>query len=92
MAYSKNNLAMVGIGPIANSQAARLWTYQDTVSDATVYAAGYIADAGAFGMKVNDIVLYIKTDTFNLFVHTCIAINATTGGATLSSTSVPDAH
>lgn len=93
MAYDGTKLALLIEGPLTSTLPMRIWGYSDTAADATVYAAGYISDAGQHGVKVNDIVFYMKTDTNNLFVHTVTAIATTgNGGATLSSASVPDAH
>lgn len=59
------------------------WFLSGTDTDATVLAAGYISDAQHLGMKKNDIVQYLRTDTSALYIHVVTAVAST--GATLGS-------
>lgn len=82
-------LTAVGGGP-------QIWHYTNTDAhtdvDATDYFAkmgfGTLSDKTTRGMRVNDIVFYIDTDTATLTVHYVSAIdsegNATVAAATLA--------
>jgi predicted MFS family arabinose efflux permease len=99
MAYAPttNPPIKTSAGPLAEFNATtqpgpQVWTYRSADADATVYAAGYFSNAANLGMAVGDIVIVqvtaagVVTDTY---IHTVLSINATTGAATLSSTTVP---
>jgi len=71
MAYvsAQNNLLMLGVGG-----APSLWiiTGEDVHTDAD--AANFISDGVTKGMKVNDLVIYVKTTaTIGATLHTVIA-------------------
>lgn len=83
MAYSTDLLHLqVGHGP----SGIQNWVYGPTTdSAATVRGAGYISDAKARGMRVNDIVTVVDTNTPLTSLSRCSALNSTTGAATLTA-------
>lgn len=97
MAYSTSNppsLISQGMAITVSSTSAasttpqqpRLWMYANTDATTAVDAAGYITNAKALGMRVGDLVMYVKTDASPITVQFMIvsAINATTGAGDLS--------
>lgn len=83
MAYTTATLNMVtnriGGGPA-------LWVYSNTDAHTDVDEAGYFTDGEAKGMKVNDVVIVVDTDTSTCTVHMVSAVDttATIAAATLS--------
>lgn len=88
MGYTVLSPAAIAMG--ITKSVPKIWVLKGTDADATVSAAGYISDAQALGMQVDDVVLYMKTDTAALYVHMVTAVSST--GATLTSASVPLAN
>ncbi len=78
MAYSTSAPPSLIAERIGNNAAA-LWVYSNTDTNATVYGAGYITNGSALGMKKGDIVFYSKTDTPTLAI--LIVTSVTAGGA-----------
>ncbi len=84
MAYSLNN------PPALYAQAVggyyREWVLKGTDATTVVRAVNYITNARDLGMKVGDVLFYIKTDAAPITVQQFIvsAINATTGAGDLS--------
>jgi hypothetical protein len=63
----------IGAGPA-------LWYYRHATDPHTdIDAAGYFSDGATFGMKANDVMIVIDTDTATCTIH--IVLNATTIGA-----------
>lgn len=84
MAYSTSNPPMLVTRAIGGR--GQEWKYESTDAATAVDANGYITNAKALGMKVNDVVRVTDTDatppvTTN---HTVVAINAN-GSADLSN-------
>lgn len=88
MAYTPGSAAQV-VQYIDNSSPGKFWFLAGTDAVGTVEGAGYISDAQSLGMKVNDIVFYVKTDTMNLYILIVTAVSST--GSTLG-TSPLNAH
>lgn len=64
-----------------------LWVYTNTDTVATVQGSGYFSDASNRGLKANDVILYVKTDTGAvslLPVSSVSAAGAGTVGASLT--------
>lgn len=79
MAYdasvSQPNLLCQSVGA-----APALWIYASTDVHTDVDAAGYFANGSALGMRVNDVVIVIKTtSTIGATIHVVSAVTA--GGA-----------
>lgn len=70
----------------AIAQKGQTWRYESTDPAATVDGDGYITNAQALGMRVNDTVEVIDTDATPPLrtVHTVVTINAD-GSADLSN-------
>lgn len=93
MAFTPTTLNLLSSG---SSNGPKLWHYTNTDAHTDVDATDYFALMGLGtasmasnrGMKVNDIVFYIDTDTATLTVHYVTAVdaegNVTVGAATLS--------
>lgn len=81
MAYSTSNPPRLETQPIAG---VRIWQYVSTDAIATVRAAGYITNAKDLGMKVQDLVRVIDTNTPTHTLCVVLSVNATTGVADLS--------
>ncbi len=78
MSYATTNppVKLAGNGPTG----PQLWAYVSTDIHTDVDAAGYFTNGHALGMRVNDILLAIKTDaTKGVPVH--IVSGVTAGGA-----------
>ena len=73
-------LLVEGIG----GNVPRIWFYANTDAASTVYAANYFTNAVALGMKVGDVLLYLKTDTPAAYWMVCTAVAST--GSTFGST------
>jgi len=87
MAYSTTNPpSMVSVAPLVGS--GQLWVYKHTDASAVVDAAGYITNAKALGMRVNDLVNSLDTSTGITSVHRVVTVNATTGVADLGDGTV----
>lgn len=56
--------------------APALWTYTNTDAHTDVDAAGYFTDGANKGLKANDIVIVVDTDTSTCTIH--MASSATT--------------
>lgn len=83
MAYDTANppkLITSGIAGVGN-----LWHYASADPTATVDGAGYITNAKALGMKVNDSVLVVDTNLGITSFHRVASINATTGVGDLAN-------
>lgn len=98
MAYvTTNPPAKTSQGPLTSFNSGQgvggnIWVYRSADADATVSAAGYITNAANLGMEIGDAVLVLVTAAGVVtdgYWHIVIAISATTGAATLSSTTVP---
>jgi hypothetical protein len=78
MAYATSNppnLVAQSVGA-----APQLWLYASTDIHTDVDATGYFTDGAALGMKVNDVVIVIKTTaTIGATVH--VVTTVTAGGA-----------
>lgn len=81
MAYSKDNLFEWGLTDLRG--AWRAWVYRSPDALATVVAAGYISNATAMGMKVDDVVLVV--DTTNHLLDWCVVAAITAGAADLTN-------
>ena len=83
MTYSATTLNQVtpriGGGPA-------LWIYSNTDAHTAVDESGYFSDGEARGMKVNDVVIVVDTDTSTCTVHmvSAVSTSATIAAATLS--------
>ena len=77
MAYvsAQNNLVTNGVG-----DAPSIWLMYGTDVHTDADAADFISDGDAKGMKVNDVVIYVKTTaTIGATLHVVTAV--TSGGA-----------
>jgi len=76
MAYSTGTLVLAvsgqGISP-------SIWTYTNTDAHGTVAGAGYFTDGANKGLKANDVVFVVDTDTYTATMHH--VLNATTVSA-----------
>jgi hypothetical protein len=81
MAYNQDNLSLLVQG---RGTATCIWNYRSADAIATVRAAGYISNAKAMGMRVQDVVLVQDTATPTMQWCVVISVNATTGVADLS--------
>lgn len=41
---------------------AAIWTYRDTATPAALDTAAYMADAGKYGMRLGDVLIYTQVD------------------------------
>jgi hypothetical protein len=83
VAYSKNNLFMLGTGV---GQGPRVWLYSEASLPASSFdASGYISDGGKLGMKVNDLILGVNTSTGIWSGHSVVTVNASSGAVDLSN-------
>lgn len=96
MAYATTNPPVrTNAGALTEVNSARgvggnIWLYASADADATVSGAGYFSNAAALGLQVGDIVIVqVGSPITDTYLHIVTAINATTGAATLSSTTVP---
>ena len=82
--YTPDNLNC--ILPSLDGTAPGIWSYKSTDAAAVVAANGYITDAKARGLRVDDIVYVYDTDAVprTMTTHTVMAINAD-GSADLSN-------
>lgn len=82
MAYSATNppqLKVQGLG-----DGTSVWTYASTDVHTDVDAADYFSNGDALGMRVNDVVMVIKTSaTIGATLHVVTAVTAG-GAATVS--------
>jgi hypothetical protein len=66
MAYSNTGLRLlvpgVGDGPA-------LWIYSSTDAHTDVDAAGYFSDGADFGLKANDVMIVVDTDSATTTIH-----------------------
>lgn len=83
MAYTTATLNMV-TQRVGGSPA--IWIYTNTDAHGDVDASGYFTDGEAKGMKVNDVVMVVDTDTNTCTSHMVSAVSttATIAAATLS--------
>lgn len=80
MAYTTATLNLLVAGQGA---APALWTYTNTDAHTDVDAAGYFTDGANKGLKANDVMLVVDTDTNTATLHQ--VLNATTiSAATLA--------
>jgi hypothetical protein len=64
-----------------------VWVYQSTDVHTDVDAADYFSDGNALGMKVNDIVIVVKTSaTIGATLH--VVTTSTAGGAATVSPAI----
>ena len=67
MSYASGSLnsdhSPLGSGGDAGSLNVRHWTYVSADAVATVIAAGYVSDGNDKGLKVNDVVTVIDSNT-----------------------------
>lgn len=85
MGYSTSNPPVLTTTAIAG--VGNLWKLTGTDANADVNTAGYITNGGFLGMKVNDQVEYVKTDSSPPLVyrHNVVSVNATTGAVDLDN-------
>ena len=76
MAYTSATLNLVISG---QGIAPSVWTYTNTDAHATVAGAGYFSDGANKGLKANDIVFVVDTDSATATMHG--VLNATTVNA-----------
>ena len=73
MAYSTGTLVLAvsgqGISP-------SIWTYTNVDAHTDVDAAGYFTDGANKGLKANDVMFVVDTDTYTATMHH--VLNATT--------------
>jgi hypothetical protein len=84
MAYTTATLNCIGGGV---GSCPQLWVYTTTDAHTDVDAADYFSDGTAKGMKVNDVVIVVDTDTNTCTTHMVSAVGATAAtiaAATLS--------
>jgi hypothetical protein len=67
MAYEVTNppkllVAGIGTGP-------SIWVYVDADAHTDVDADGYFTDGASLGMKANDVMLVVDSDTYTCTVH-----------------------
>lgn len=68
MSYTAANLALNNSATLGSRSAgAREWVLRGTDAINTVVGASFISDAVDKGMSVNDLVTYIRTDTFEVY-------------------------
>lgn len=82
MAYATTNppqLVSFGV-PSDSDVAPSIWVYASADIHTDVDAADYFSDGAALGMKVNDIVLVVKT-TATIGVTAHVVTTVTAGGA-----------
>lgn len=65
MAYAQTNLFLLTSGGIDGG--GNIWRYASADPIATVEGAGYIANGGTLGMKVNDIVFVVDTNLGRMY-------------------------
>jgi len=46
-----------------------LWVYKDTDAHATVSGADYFTNGAALGLKTNDVMIVVDTDTYTCTIH-----------------------
>lgn len=80
MSYANTGLRCVTTG-FAGSNA--VFVYQSADAHTDVDAAGYFTDGVSFGMKVNDVVIVIDTNTPTTTVHRVASVSG--AAATISS-------
>lgn len=79
MAYATSNppkLIVPGIG-----DAPSVWIYSSTDAHTDVDAAGYFTNGADLGLKANDVVIVVDTDSATCTIHSAAsatAINAAT--------------
>jgi hypothetical protein len=82
MSYATTNppqLVSFGV-PSDSDIAPSIWVYASTDVHTDVDAADYFSDGAALGMKVNDVVIVIKTSaTIGATIHVVTVVTA--GGA-----------
>lgn len=83
MAYTTATLNLV-TQRVGGSPA--VWIYTNTDAHTDVDASAYFTDGEAKGMKVNDVVIVVDTDTSTCTIHMVSAVDttATIAAATLS--------
>lgn len=79
MTYSVDNPPNC-VAPRVSGGGGSIWTYVSTDVHTDVDAAGYFTNGHALGMKVNDIVIVVKSSaTIGATIHVVSAVTA--GGA-----------
>lgn len=82
MAYSASGLRLmiprIGSGPA-------LFMYHTTDAHTDVDAAGYFTDGADMGLKVNDVVIVVDTDSSTCTIHMVSTVNATTKDVTVAA-------
>lgn len=78
MAYTTATMRLMipGIGA-----APSVWLYTTTDAHTDVDAAGYFSDGASIGLKANDVVIVVDTDSGTCTIHSAAsatAINAAT--------------
>jgi len=77
MAYATTNPPSVIAGEVGNNS---LWLYSSTDVHTDVDATDYFSNGSDLGMKVNDVVIVVKTSaTIGATIHVVTAVTA--GGA-----------
>ena len=76
MAYATTNPPKCMVPGMGSGNA--IWVYASTDVHTDVDAAGYFTDGEALGMKVNDVVIVIKTTaTIGATLHSVTAVDTT---------------
>lgn len=87
MAYASSQLRLMV--PSMNADSPQLWTLQGTDAVSAVYAANFVSDALARGVRKGDLVLYTKWDSLTTKAtcqgHTILTVlSVSSTGADLS--------
>ena len=84
MGYSNAGLRCI-VDRIGGGPA--LWYYSSTDAHGTVAGASYFSDGVSFGMRVNDVVIVVDTDSATTTIHGVASISGlavTINAATLA--------
>lgn len=87
MAYATTNPPQLVVSnmPSDSDTAPALWIYASTDVHTDVDAADYFSDGHALGMKVNDVVIVVKTSaTIGATLHV-VTVSTAGGAATVSA-------
>jgi hypothetical protein len=84
MSYASSGLQMIS-GSIGGS-GARLWRYVSADAHGAVDATDYFSDAKDRGMKANDIVFVVDTNSATCTVHYVSAIDSDGNGTLAAAT------
>lgn len=68
----------VGAGP-------NIWYASGSADHGAADASEWFEDGADIGMKVNDILFYLDTDTSTVTIHGVLTVSTTNGNATISA-------